>query len=241
MTQQPKLTYKRVLLKLSGEALLGSGGFGVDIMAVNKIANDIKELVALGVEVAMVLGGGNFLRGACFSKHGFNRVSADHAGMLATIMNGIFMRESLISVGVDAHILSAKNIEGVTQPVDRLNAKNLLQKNGVVIFTGGTGNPMVTTDTAAAIRAIEIDADIILKATKVDGVYSADPVVNKNATCFKSISFSEVITQQLAVMDLAAMCLCRDNHMSLRVFNMNKNKIVQEIVQGADIGTLVHC
>lgn len=239
MTNKAKLCYKRILLKLSGEALLDNQEFGIHQKAISRVSQEIKGLVALGVEVAIVIGGGNFLRGAVLAKQGFNQITCDQMGMLATIMNGLALQESLLSVGVSAHLMSAMQVNKLTEVYDRYLADGYLKNGKVVIFSGGTGSPLFTTDSAAALRGIEIDADIILKATKVDGVYSADPKVDAKAKLFKSLTYKEVLECELGVMDLTAICLCRDHNKKIRVFDMHKPNVLKDIVLGKEEGTLI--
>ncbi|MGD9107665.1 MAG: UMP kinase [Gammaproteobacteria bacterium] len=233
------IVFKRILLKLSGEALSGDQGFGVEQQAVQKVSNNIKDVVELGCEVAIVIGGGNFLRGAVLHKDGFNQITCDQMGMFATVMNGLILRDGLLSSGVATHLMSAKQINSVAETYDHHLADSYLRNGKVVIFSGGTGAPLFTTDSAAALRGIEINADIILKATKVDGVYSADPKVDASAELFKSLSYQEVLDQELGVMDLTAICLCRDHNKKIRVFNMHKPNVLKDIVLGKEEGTLV--
>jgi uridylate kinase len=234
-----KIAYQRILLKLSGEAFLGEQKFGVDFQAIHKFSEEIKELVDLGAEIAIVIGGGNFLRGASWAKQGFNQVTCDQMGMLATVMNGILLRDVLSEIDVSAHVMSAISMTGITEDFDYHLANNYLKNNKVVIFVGGTGSPFFTTDSAAALRAVEINADILLKATKVDGVYSADPETDPNAKLFKSLTYEKVLESQLEVMDLAAICLCREHNKKIRVFNMHKPGALKDIVLGKDEGTEV--
>jgi uridylate kinase len=234
-----KPAYRRILLKLSGEALLGQQGFGVDSKALQEIGKTIREIIGLGVEVGIVVGGGNFIRGASFSKNGFDRVASDQMGMLATVINGVALRDSFLSMNIATKVMSSISSEGIVETYDRQRAISYLKAGEVVIFVGGTGNPLFTTDSAAALRGIEVGADIVLKATKVDGVYSADPKVDSKAQYFESLSYQEAIERQLGVMDMTAICLCRDHDMLLRVFNMNKQGILKRIVMGENEGTLL--
>jgi len=238
--ESSKLVYKRILLKLSGEALQGQGAFGIDSVAASEIAMAIKTLTQMGVEVGIVLGGGNLLRGATLAQSGFDRVTCDHAGMMATVINGLMVRDALLNVGLTAHLLSSLAIQGTVETYDRSKAVYYLNQGRVVVFAGGTGNPFFSTDSAASLRAIEIGADVLLKATKVDGVYSADPMIDKDAEFFKTLSYDEVIKRQLKVMDMTAFSLCRDHAMPIRVFNMYQPGILKEIILGADLGTLVN-
>jgi len=232
-----KTNFKRVLLKLSGEAFLGEQKFGVDFQAIHKFSEAIKELVEMDVEVAIVIGGGNFLRGVSLAKQGFNQITCDQMGMLATVMNGILLRDVLSEINVSAHVLSAISMTGITEDYDYHLANNYLENKKVVIFVGGTGSPLFTTDSAAALRAVEINADILLKATKVDGIYSADPKVDPNAKLFKSLTYKQVLDQQLEVMDLAAIFLCQEHNKKIRVFNMHKPGALKNIILGKDEGT----
>jgi len=234
-----QIAYRRVLLKLSGEALQGSQKFGIDPQILDKFAGDIKDLVDLGVEVGLVIGGGNLFRGAALSEAGLGRVTGDYMGMLATMMNSLAMRDALERAGVATHMMSALPMLGVIDPFDRRKALYHLNDKHVVLFSAGTGNPFFTTDSAASLRAIEIEADILLKATKVDGVYSADPVKDASATLYETLNYDQVIEQNLAVMDATAICMCKDHDMLIRVFNGNKTGILQKIVLGETAGTLV--
>jgi uridylate kinase len=233
------LQYKRVLLKLSGEALLGEESFGIDPNVIRRIALEVQELVKLGVEVGMVIGGGNLFRGKKLEKAGLGRISADQMGMLATVMNAIAMRDVMETMGLATRIMSAIPMSGIADHYNRLKAIHHLKQGRVVIFSAGTGNPLVTTDSAASLRAIEIEADILLKATNVDGVYSEDPQKNPHATLFEKITFEKVLAQELGVMDLAAFCQCRDHDLKIRVFNIKSPGILLRIVQGSNEGTLV--
>lgn len=239
MSAASDLKYKRILLKLSGEQLMGDQSFGIDPVFLDKMANNIRELVELGVEVGLVIGGGNIYRGAALSKAGMDRVTGDHMGMLATVMNGLAMMDALHRTGVACTLMSAFGMAGVAEQYDSRKAKALLSQKEVVIFSAGTGNPFFTTDTAACLRGIEVDVDLVLKATKVDGVYNADPVKNPSATRYSSISYDQVLAEKLGVMDLTAICLCQDHKMPLRVFKMDKPGALISIVKGADEGTLI--
>jgi uridylate kinase len=234
-----KPTYRRILLKLSGEALMGDEQFGIDPKVLDRMAQEIKELVELGVQVGLVIGGGNLFRGEGLAKAGMNRVVGDHMGMLATVMNGLAMRDALHRAFVNARLMSAIDLKGVCDSYNWADAISLLKSGRVVIFCAGTGNPFFTTDSAACLRGIEIEADLVLKGTKVDGVYSADPVKNPNAQLYKQISYNEVLEKQLKVMDLAAFTLARDHNLPIRVFNMNKPGVLRAVVTGADEGTLI--
>ncbi len=235
----PDLKYKRILLKLSGEQLMGEQSFGIDPIFLDKMAGDVKNLVDLGVEVGVVIGGGNIYRGAALSKAGMDRVTGDHMGMLATVMNGLAMADALHRIQVPCTLMSAFGMAGVADQYDSRRAKALLSDKQVVIFSAGTGNPFFTTDTAACLRGIEVGVDLVLKATKVDGVYNADPMKNPDATRYSSISYDRVLAEKLGVMDLTAICLCQDHKMPLRVFKMDKAGALINIVKGADEGTLI--
>lgn len=231
--------YRRILLKLSGEALLGNSQFGIDAAVVKRLAAEISEIVQLGVQVAVVIGGGNLFRGAELSKVGLDRITGDYMGMLATLMNALALRDAFEQNKMSTRILSAIPMSGVVDHFDRRKALHHLQQGRLVIFAGGTGNPLVTNDTAASLRGIEINADVILKATNVDGIYTEDPVKNPNATRYKQLTYREALEKELAVMDLAAFCQCRDHDMILRVFNINKPGALMRIILGEDEGTIV--
>jgi uridylate kinase len=232
-------TYQRILLKLSGEALLGDEDYGIDPVIIDRIACEIQEVHATGVQVAIVIGGGNIFRGAGLAESGIDRVTGDHMGMLATLMNSLALQDSLEKTGVDARVMSAVSVNAVSEDYIRRRATRHLEKGRVVIIAGGTGNPFFTTDTAAALRAIEIGADIVLKATKVDGVYSADPKVDRNAQFYDSLSYDEVIEGKLGVMDANAIVLCRDQGMPIRIFNVFGTGNLMQIVLGEKVGTIV--
>ncbi|MGH1431865.1 MAG: UMP kinase [Neptuniibacter sp.] len=233
--------YKRILLKLSGEALMGEESFGIDSNVLNRMALEIGQLVGIGVQVGMVIGGGNLFRGAALNAAGLDRVTGDHMGMLATVMNALAMRDALERSNINTRVMSAIPMSGVVDHYDRRNAMRYLNQGDVVIFAAGTGNPFFTTDSAACLRGIEIDADVVLKATKVDGVYTADPVKDPTARRYRHLSYDEVLEQQLGVMDLTAICLTRDHNMPVRVFNMNKPGALASLVVGSDEGTLIDC
>ena len=239
MSNQDKLHYKRILLKCSGEALMGQSDFGIDPAVLDKIAADISRLIEMGVEVGMVIGGGNLFRGKKLSEAGLGRVTGDHMGMLATVMNALAMRDALERIDLPARIMSAIPMIGVVDSYHRRKAITHLRNGQVVIFAAGTGNPFFTTDTAACLRAIEVDADVVLKATKVDGIYSDDPVQNKDAVRYDHLTYTEVLTQGLKVMDSTAICLCQDQHMPIQVFDLNEQDALQKIVLGEHIGTVV--
>lgn len=234
-----KSKFQRILVKLSGEALLGNSDYGIDPAVLKRIAAELQEIVEMGVQVAVVLGGGNIFRGAGLARAGMDRVAADHMGMLATVMNSLAMQDALESLGLYARVMSAIRINEVCEDYIRRRAVRHLEKGRVVIFAAGTGNPFFTTDTAASLRAIEINADILLKATKVNGVYSDDPVRNPAATRYSHLTFDKVLTDKLNVMDATAIVMCRDNRLPLRVFNLNNPGDLTRIVQGEDVGTAV--
>ena len=231
--------YKRILLKLSGEALLGGEDYGIDPAIIHRIATEISDVAKLGVQIAVVIGAGNIFRGAGLAQSGIDRVTGDHMGMLATVMNCLALQDSLESIGCDARVMSAISVHDVCEDYIRRRAVRHLEKGRVVICAGGTGNPFFTTDTAAALRAIEVGADIVLKATKVNGVYSADPVKDPGATMYSKLGYDEVIAGKLGVMDANAIVLCRDQHMPIRVFNVFGEGNLVRIVSGEAIGTLV--
>ncbi|MDF5984788.1 UMP kinase [Pseudomonas aeruginosa] len=234
--RQPR--YKRILLKLSGEALMGSEEFGIDPKVLDRMALEIGQLVGIGVQVGLVIGGGNLFRGAALSAAGMDRVTGDHMGMLATVMNGLAMRDALERSNIPALVMSAISMVGVTDHYDRRKAMRHLGGGEVVIFSAGTGNRS-SPPTRRLACAIEIDADVVLKATKVDGVYTADPFKDPNAEKFERLTYDEVLDRKLGVMDLTAICLCRDQNMPLRVFNMNKPGALLNIVVGGAEGTLI--
>ena len=235
----PKEAYSRILLKLSGEALLGSEDYGIDPEIIHRIAAEIAEVNRSGIQIAVVIGGGNIFRGAGLAKSGIDRVTGDHMGMLATVMNSLALQDALERAKVEARVMSAVSVHDVCEDYIRRRAIRHLEKGRVVVCAGGTGNPFFTTDTAAALRAIEVGADIVLKATKVDGVYSADPVNNPQATRFETLDYDRVIESKLGVMDANAIVLCRDQGMPIRVFNVFEAGNLVRLVNGEDIGTLV--
>lgn len=239
MTSSSSQSYRRILLKLSGEALMGDGDYGIDPVVISRVSGEIKELVDIGIEVGVVIGGGNIFRGAGLAENGIDRVTGDHMGMLATLMNSLAMQDALEQDGMKARVMSALSINEVCEDYIRRRAVRHLEKGRVVIFAAGTGNPFFTTDSAASLRAIEIGADIMLKATKVDGVYSADPVKDPEATLYTSLTYDEVLAKKLAVMDATAIVMCRDQSMPLRVFNMNKPGALMRVIKGESEGTLV--
>jgi uridylate kinase len=230
---------KRILLKLSGEALLGEMDYGIDPVTLTRIASELRDVREMGVQVAVVIGGGNIFRGAGLAEGGIDRVTGDHMGMLATVMNSLAMQDSLEKLGVHARVMSALTIHEVCEDYIRRRAIRHLEKSRVVLLAAGTGNPFFTTDTAASLRAIEISADLLLKATKVSGVFTADPVKQPDARQYSSLSYDQVLTDKLGVMDATAVVMCRDNDLPLRVFNVHNKGDLLRIVKGDDIGTLV--
>ena len=239
MATNPKPAYQRILLKLSGEALQGEEGFGIDPAILDRMAQEVKELVELGVQVGLVIGGGNLFRGAGLAEAGMNRVVGDHMGMLATVMNGLAMRDALHRAYVNARVMSAIPLNGVCDDYNWADAISQLRQGRVVIFSAGTGNPFFTTDSAACLRGIEIEADVVLKATKVDGVFDSDPVANPDAELYDKLTYNAVLEKELKVMDLAAFTLARDHKMPIRVFNMNKPGALRRVVMGEEEGTLI--
>jgi uridylate kinase len=231
--------HKRILLKLSGEALAGDVEFGIDPKVLSRIALEIGQLVGIGVQVGIVVGGGNIFRGAALQAAGLDRVAGDHMGMLATVMNGLAMRDALERSNIKTRLMSAIPMSGVVDHYDRRAAIRHLQSGDVLIFVAGTGNPFFTTDTAACLRGIEINADLVIKATKVDGVYSADPLKDPTAVKYDYLTFDEVLDKKLGVMDLTAICLCRDHKMPLTVFNMNKTGALLNLMVGESEGTII--
>src|SRR5215469_10572051 len=234
-----KAHYSRILVKLSGEALMGGADYGIDPAVLKRVAGELQDIVGLGVQLAVVIGGGNIFRGAGLARAGMDRVAGDHMGMLATVMNALAMQDALESLGLHARVMSAIRINEVCEDYIRRRAVRHLEKGRVAIFAAGTGNPFFTTDTAAALRAIEINADVLLKATKVNGVYSDDPVRNPNAVRYSKLTFDKVLTDRLNVMDATAVVMCRDNHLPLKVFNLNNPGDLTRIVRGEDVGTTV--
>lgn len=231
--------FHRILLKLSGEALMGDQSFGISPEVVKRVANEVKELVDANVQVGLVVGGGNIFRGISLAASGIERATADYMGMLATVMNGLAMQDALEQAGLEVRVMSALPINTVCEDYKRRRAIRHLEKNRVVIFVAGTGNPFFTTDSAASLRGIEIDADLILKATKVDGVYSEDPMKNPDAERYTLLTYDDVLARKLMVMDATAIALCRDQDIPLRVFNMNKKGALMNIIRGGEEGTLV--
>ncbi|MFZ4710622.1 MAG: UMP kinase [Zwartia sp.] len=232
--------HKRVLLKLSGEALMGDDAFGINRATIMRMTEEVAEVVSMGVQLAIVIGGGNIFRGVAPGAQGMDRATADYMGMMATVMNALALQDALKHRGVDARVQSALNIEQVVEPYIRPKALRYLEEGKVVVFAAGTGNPFFTTDTAASLRGAEIGAEIVLKATKVDGIYSADPNKDSSATRYNRISFDEVINRRLEVMDATAFALCRDQKLPIRVFSINKPGALKRAVSGEDEGTLVH-
>ncbi|MCC5856918.1 MAG: UMP kinase [Ectothiorhodospiraceae bacterium] len=231
--------YRRILLKLSGEGLLGDGDYGIDPAVIRRLAREVREVRELGVEVALVIGGGNIFRGAGLAAAGMDRVTADHMGMLATVMNALALQDALEHAGVFTRVMSAIKINQVCEDYIRRRAMRHLEKGRVVIFAAGTGNPFFTTDSAASLRAIEVDADIMLKATKVDGVYSADPKTDTEATRYRRLTYDEVLERKLMVMDATAIVLCRDHNLPIQVFDMMRPGALMDVVCGEDVGTIV--
>lgn len=238
-TSKTQPRYKRILLKLSGEALMGDLGFGIDPKVLDRMALEIGALIGIGVQVGLVIGGGNLFRGEALSAAGMDRVSGDHMGMLATVMNGLAMRDALERSNIRTRVMSAIPMSGIVEHYDRRRAVRDLKDGDVVIFCAGTGNPFFTTDSAACLRGIEIEADAVLKGTKVDGVYSADPYLDSTAVKYDSLTYDEVLDKKLGVMDLTAICLARDHGMPLRVFDMNSPGVLTRIVTGEKVGTFI--
>jgi uridylate kinase len=235
----PKAAYHRILLKLSGEALVGDQEYGISPAIVKKVSAEVKEIREMGVEVGIVIGGGNIYRGVAASAEGMDRISADHMGMLATVINSLSLQDALEKAGVYTRVLSAIEMHQIAEPYIRRRAVRHLEKGRVVIFAGGTGNPFFTTDTAAALRAMEIKAQVILKATKVDGVYDQDPLLSKKAKKFDSLSYIEVLNRGLKIMDATAISLCMDHHLPVIVFNLNQKGNIKRVVLGQKIGTVI--
>ena len=239
VTEVPE--YKRVLLKLSGEALMGADSYGINRQTISEIVQEVKSIVDLGVQVGIVIGGGNIFRGIAPAANGMDSAQADYMGMLATVMNGLALQDAMRVAGLVARVQSALNIEQVVEPYIRGRAIRYLEQGRTVIFAGGTGNPFFTTDTAAALRGAEIGAEIVLKATKVDGIYTADPKKDPHATRYDQISFNEVMMKNLAVMDATAFALCRDQQLPINVFSIFKPGALKRVILGENEGTLVHC
>jgi len=235
-----KLAYRRVLLKISGEALMGEQNYGIDVDVAHSVASELKAVVDLGVQVAVVVGGGNIFRGVSKSAGNMDRAAADYIGMLATVMNGVVLQDALEKLAVETRVLSAIDIPQLAEPFIRRRAVRHLEKNRIVIFAAGTGNPYFTTDSAAALRALEIKADVIPKATKVDGVYSADPMADAQAELYGAITYQQVLERQLKVMDASAISLCMDNHLPIVVFNMRRPGNITRVIAGEKgVGTVV--
>tara|TARA_B110001454_G_scaffold92800_1_gene88486 strand:+ start:382 stop:1098 length:717 start_codon:yes stop_codon:yes gene_type:complete len=231
--------FRRILLKLSGEVLAGKQGFGIDPKKATELANEVKSIYEMGVSIGLIIGAGNIFRGLQAATKGMDRVTGDYLGMLATIMNAISLQDALEKVGVQTRTLSAITVSKIAEPYIRRRALRHMEKGRVVIIAGGTGNPYFTTDTAAALRATELHAEVLIKGTKVDGVYDKDPVVNSDAKRYKSISFNEVLLKNLRVMDLTAITLCKENALPIRVFNINNKGDLKRLLNGEDIGTTV--
>mgnify|MGYP006140739783 FL=1 len=231
--------FRRILLKLSGEVLAGKQGFGIDPKKATELANEVKSIYEMGVSIGLIIGAGNIFRGLQAATKGMDRVTGDYLGMLATIMNAISLQDALEKVGVETRTLSAITVSKIAEPYIRRRALRHMEKGRVVIIAGGTGNPYFTTDTAAALRATELNAEVLIKGTKVDGIYDKDPVVNSDAKRYKSISFNEVLSKNLRVMDLTAITLCKENALPIRVFNINNKGDLKRLLNGEDIGTTV--
>ncbi len=233
--------YKRVLLKLSGEALMGNDSYGINRTVIERIVAEVGEIAAMGVQVAVVIGGGNIFRGVAPAAAGMDRVTADYMGMLATVMNAMALQDAMKHQGIDCRVQSALNLEQVAEPYIRGKALRYLEEGKVVIFGAGTGNPFFTTDTAAALRGVEMNAEVVIKATKVDGIYTADPKKDPKATRYNKLTFDEAIAKNLQVMDATALTLCRDQKMSIIVFNIFKDGALKRVILGQEEGTLVNC
>ena len=233
------LKYRRILLKLSGEALMGNGDYGIDPVVINGLAKEIVDVQKAGAEIGVVIGGGNIFRGAGLAATGMDRVTGDHMGMLATVINALAMQDALEKYGVSARVMSAIKINQICEDYIRRRAVRHLEKGRIAIFAAGTGNPFFTTDSAAALRATEINAELLLKATKVDGIYDADPKKNPDAKRFGKLTYDEVIQRNLQVMDTAAFALCRENDIPLRIYDIGREGALMDILKGEDIGTLV--
>lgn len=233
--------YKRILLKLSGEALMGDDSYGINRPTIARIVSEINEVVQLGVQTAIVIGGGNIFRGVALGAAGMDRATADYMGMMATVMNALALQDTMRGIGLQCRVQSALNIEQVVEPYIRGKAMRYLEEGKVVVFAAGTGNPFFTTDTAAALRGMEMNVDIVLKATKVDGVYTDDPKTNPEAKRYQRVSFDEAIVKNLKVMDATALALCRDQSMNVNVFSIFKPSALKRVVLGEDEGTLVYC
>lgn len=238
-SEDGKLAYRRILVKLSGEALMGNSDYGIDPLFLKRLAAEVAAVRENGAEVAVVIGGGNLFRGAGLARAGMDRVTADQMGMLATVMNSLALQDALEQIGVFARVLSAIRINEVCEDYIRRRAIRHLEKGRITIFAAGTGSPFFTTDTAASLRAIEIEADLLLKATKVDGIYDADPMLNPSAKRYDRLTYDQVLDQRLNVMDQTSVVLCRDHHLPLRVFNLNDPGALVRAATGGDVGTLV--
>ncbi len=233
------IKYKRILLKLSGEALMGDNDFGIDPKVLEKVATEIVDLQKQGVEIGLVIGGGNIFRGAGLAQSGIDRTRADQMGMLATVMNSLAMQDQCLKLGVECHVLSALSLDQACEPYSAQRARNHLNKGRIVIMAAGSGNPYFTTDTAASLRALEIHADLLLKGTKVDGVYDSDPNKNPNAIRYEKVSYKEAIAKELGVMDLTALVLCRENAMTMQVYNLFEAGKLSAIISGQSSGTII--
>jgi uridylate kinase len=238
-SDSPQPVYRRILLKLSGEALMGGDSYGINTAALNRIASQVKEVKELGVQIAMVIGGGNIFRGLNAAEQGMDRVTGDNMGMLATVINSLAMMDALEQMGVYTRVMSAINMEAMAEPYIRRRAVRHMEKGRLVILAAGTGNPFFSTDTAASLRAMEVGADIMIKGTKVDGVYSADPVTHADAEFYPRLKFMEVLTRELKVMDLTAISLLKDNKLRVQVININKPGTLKGAVLGEEVGTLI--
>lgn len=234
-----KAAYQRILLKISGEVLTGDAGFGIDPLVIRQIAQEIKEVKSLGIEMAIVIGGGNIFRGVAASSKGMDRVSADYMGMLATVLNAIALQDAMEKMDVQTRVQTAIEMRELAEPFIRRRAIRHLEKGRVVIFAGGTGNPFFSTDTTASLRAMEINAEVILKATKVDGIYNVDPMLNKHARRYDELSYLDVLKKQIKVMDATAVSLCMDHDIPIIVFNLKKKGNIKRVVQGEKVGTKV--
>ena len=239
MTPFSQTAFQRILLKLSGEALVGDLEYGISPAVVRNVAAEVKEVKELGVEVGIVIGGGNIYRGVAASAEGMDRTSADHMGMLATVINSLALQDALEKLGIFTRVMSAIEVRQVAEPYIRRRAVRHLEKGRVVIFAGGTGNPFFSTDTAAALRAMEVKAQVILKGTKVDGVYDTDPLLNKGARRFEKLRYMEVLKRGLKIMDSTAISLCMDNHLPIIVFNLSKKGNIKRVVLGQKVGTII--
>jgi uridylate kinase len=239
MTDKAAPRYKRILVKLSGEALMGSGEYGIDPAVLKRIAGELNDILLAGVQVAVVIGGGNIFRGAGLARAGMDRVTADQMGMLGTVMNALAMQDAIESLGANARVMSAIRINEVCEDFIRRRAIRHLVKGRLVIFAAGTGNPFFTTDTAASLRAIEVEAEVVLKATKVNGIYSDDPLKNPQAKRYTHLTFDRILAEKLNVMDATAIVMCRDNRIPLQVFSLNNIGDLMRIVRGEDVGTVV--